>query len=164
MLKLFNGKINWVYRHFPLSFHNPGAQKQAEAAECAAEIGGNEAFWKYTDTLFQRTRTGGRGFPLTGLTPMAKEFGLDGDAFQACLDSGKHTGRVQQDIKDGSKAGITGTPGTIIINNKTGDVVAISGARPITVFEKAIRDLLKKSEEQQAKDPGTEQTKPKGAS
>ena len=44
-----DGQVNWIYRHFPLAFHNPGAQKQAEASECAVKLGGNEAFWRYTD-------------------------------------------------------------------------------------------------------------------
>lgn len=42
------GKVMWVYRHFPLSFHQ-NAVPLATGAECAAEIGGADAFWKYTD-------------------------------------------------------------------------------------------------------------------
>ena len=47
------GKVRWVYRHFPLGFHNPGAQKQAEASECIGQIGGVETFWQYIDTLLK---------------------------------------------------------------------------------------------------------------
>jgi len=138
----YGDKLNWVYRHFPLPSHNPSAQKQAEASECAAELGGNDAFWKYTDLLFQRTRAGGRGFPLAGLSALAREIGLDGAAFQTCVDSNRYEKRVQEDLEEGSSVGITGTPGSILINNLTGEVRPVTGAQPITVFEKAIQELL----------------------
>lgn len=83
----FEGKVNWVYRHYPLQFHNPGAQKQAEASECAAELGGNGAFWKFTNLIYERTNSNGKGFPLDNLVPLAKEVGLEKGAFQTCLDS-----------------------------------------------------------------------------
>ncbi len=44
----YGSKIAWVYRHFPLSFH-PEAVPLATGAECANELGGLEAFWKFTD-------------------------------------------------------------------------------------------------------------------
>ena len=31
IVEVYEGKVNWVYRHFPLGFHNPLAQKEAEA-------------------------------------------------------------------------------------------------------------------------------------
>jgi len=43
-------KVAWVYRHFPLDMH-PRARKEAEALECAAELGGNEKFWEYMDMI-----------------------------------------------------------------------------------------------------------------
>ena len=39
-----DGKIAWVYRHFPLDQIHSKARKEAQAAECAAEQGGNKAF------------------------------------------------------------------------------------------------------------------------
>ncbi len=50
MLKQYDGKVVWVLRHFPLSFH-PNAIPLATAAECANEIAGPEAFWNFTDKV-----------------------------------------------------------------------------------------------------------------
>lgn len=49
----YPGQVKWIYKNFPLSSIHPSAQSAAEAAECAAEQGGNEAFWAYGDLLFQ---------------------------------------------------------------------------------------------------------------
>lgn len=46
-----NTSVAWVYRHFPLTNLHPNAGIKAIASECAAELGGNDAFWKYTDEL-----------------------------------------------------------------------------------------------------------------
>ncbi len=141
------GKVNWVYRHFPLQFHNPGAQKQAEASECAAELGGNEAFWRYSDLIYERTKAGGKGFPLKGLVPLAEEIGLDGKAFVECLDSGKMRERVEKDYQDGVKAGISGTPGVIFVNHASGEVKTVAGAVPLAQLQSAVDQLAPKGSE-----------------
>jgi len=142
LVEKYDGKVNWVYRHFPLSFHDPGATKQAVASECAGELGGNDVFWKYTDGIYERTRSGGKGFPESKLIPLAEELGLDGAAFKDCLVSGRHLARVQEDFAEGSRAGITGTPGNILLNNVTGDVRAQSGAVPLPAITAAVEQLL----------------------
>jgi len=142
IVEAYGGKVNWVYRHFPLSFHNPGATKQAEASECANDLGGNDAFWKYADAIYHRTKSNGNGFPLSNLVPLATEIGLDGQTFRECLDSGKFTGRVQADVTEGTQIGVTGTPATIILNNRTGAVVVKSGALPPTGFKADIDKML----------------------
>lgn len=43
--------IAWVYRQFPIPKLHPEAYRKAEAAECAGQLGGNDAFWAYTDQL-----------------------------------------------------------------------------------------------------------------
>jgi len=114
------GKIRWVYRHFPLSFHNPGAQQQAEASECVAELGGNGAFWKYSDAIYERTSAGGNGFPLNALRPLAEEVGVDGDAFARCLRSGRMAQRVLEDHKNGMAMGVSGTPSGALLHRDGG--------------------------------------------
>jgi len=81
-------------------------------------------------------------------TQIAKEIGLNVRSFEACLVSGKFTGKVQADIDDGTKAGIgtikeiRGTPSSFIL--KDGKVMDfIGGAQPIeTVKEKITRALI----------------------
>jgi protein-disulfide isomerase len=144
IVKIYDGKVNWVYRHFPLSFHNPGAQKEAEASECANELGGNDAFWKYTDAIYERTQSNGKGFPLTGLVPLAKELGLDEKRFTQCFESGRHEARVKEDVDEGGKIGITGTPANILLHNETGEVVLKTGAQPLDAFKPDIAKMLDK--------------------
>jgi len=143
LVEAYAGKVNWVYRHFPLPFHNPGAQKEAEASECASELGGNDAFWKYGDAIYARTQSNGKGFPLTQLVPLATEIGLDGDKFQQCIDSGKYASRVQEDIAEGAQIGVTGTPASILLNNQTGEARLKSGAQPIAAFKPDLEAMLK---------------------
>lgn len=138
-----DGRVNWVYRHFPLAFHNPGAQKQAEASECASALGGNEAFWRYADGIYERTRSNGNGFPLDGLVPLAEEIGLDKGEFRACLETGKFTQRVLEDYEDGVAIGINGTPGNVLRNNRTGRVVVRAGAIPAANLKNAFDELLR---------------------
>lgn len=143
ILDTYNGKVNLVYRHFPLSFHQ-NAQKEAEASECANELGGNVKFWEYTDMIFERTTSNGTGFAFDALVPLAREIGLDEKKFKECLDSGKYANHVQQDFAEGSALGITGTPGNILLNHRTQETVFISGAQPYNVFQTAINAMLKK--------------------
>src|SRR3989344_4619471 len=49
------GKVAWVYRHFPIEQLHKKAQKEAEATECAAELGGKSAFWDYINRIFEIT-------------------------------------------------------------------------------------------------------------
>ncbi|NND92062.1 MAG: thioredoxin domain-containing protein [Granulosicoccus sp.] len=136
------GQVNWIYRHFPLEFHNPLAQLEAEASECASEQGGNDGFWQYADLLYERTSSNGNGLSPDALVPLAQEIGLDEKAFETCLESGRMSARVQEDVVEGRKIGISGTPGNIIINNETGDAVPAAGALPTETLQKIVDSLM----------------------
>lgn len=145
MVKLLENNpdtVRWVYRHFPLGFHNPGAQKQAEATECVAKLNGNEAFWEYADEIYARTKSNGKGFPIANLRPLAEEIGVDGDAFDRCLDNGEMTARVEEDIANGRLVGVTGTPAAFIINEK-GDSRFVAGALPLANIQALVDELSK---------------------
>jgi protein-disulfide isomerase len=136
----YGDKVAWVYREFPLSIH-ANAQKEAEAGECIADLGGNDKFWNYADTIFSRTTSNGYGFSLDKLPALAAEIGVDQPAFSECLDSGKFAQKVKDEITDGSVAGVTGTPGTIMIK-KDGTKQLITGALPYETFKSIIDTAL----------------------
>lgn len=133
--KAYGDKIRLVYRHYPLPFH-ANAQKYAEASECIAELGGQDTFWKYTDTIFERITTNGKP-ALDKLGLLAAELGVDQQQFQSCLDSGKYEKLVKDSITEGQTAGVQGTPATFIIDSK-GNSQLIVGAQPIEAFRKII--------------------------
>lgn len=141
VMKEYGDKVRWVYRDFPLSFH-ANAQKEAEAGWCMNELGGIDAFWKYTDAIYERTTSNGTGFALDKLGPLAAELGVNQTKFQSCLDDGKYAQKVKDQMASGTEEGVSGTPGTIIINSK-GDTQFINGALPYDQVKPMIDIALK---------------------
>lgn len=143
LLDEYDGQVKWVYRHFPLSFHQ-NAEKEAEAAECAGDLGGNDKFWAYADAIFDRTTSNGTGIALSQLGVIAEDVGLDRAKFQKCLDSGKFAARVRQDLTEGGAAGITGTPGTVIIG-EDGTTQLVPGAVPYEQLKSMVDSAISTS-------------------
>ncbi len=104
-----DGKVAWVYRHFPLDQIHPKADKEAEAAECAGEVGGNTAFWSFLDRIFEITPSN-NGLDPAELPKIAKFVKVDAKAFDACLASDKYAEKVEADYQSGLAAGASGTP------------------------------------------------------
>lgn len=142
VIEQYQGQVNWVYRHYPLPFHNPVAQKAAEASECIAELGGNEAFWTFTDALYARGPIGDEAKALADKLTLVDNLGLDRNGFQECLNSGRYAARVADDLQEGSQIGINGTPGTVILNNENGAVRLVSGAVPPESLAASIEQVL----------------------
>lgn len=126
-----SGDVAWVYRHFPLDMIHPKARKEAEAQECANELGGNDAFWKYTDKLFEITPSN-NGLDASELPRIAGLVGLDVERFSACLASGRYAERVERDFISGVEVGVKGTPYSIVWNRKTGKQMPVNGAALFT--------------------------------
>jgi protein-disulfide isomerase len=105
----FGDRVRLVVRDFPLSQH-ANARKAAEAAEAAREQG---KYWEYSAVLFRNQSALG----IEKLKQYATEVGLDRARFDAALDSGKFTEKVQRDVMEGRKLGVNGTP-ALYINGK----------------------------------------------
>lgn len=134
------GKVAWIYRHFPLDALHSKARKEAEASECAAKLGGNNAFWAYVERLFEITPSN-NGLDSNELPAIAAFVGLDRGAFQTCLDSGEFAERVANDLKDAQAAGGSGTPYSIAIA-ANGEKFPINGAQPYEEVKRIIEAAL----------------------
>ncbi len=126
------GQVNLVWRHFPLPFHEPLASKEAGASICAYQQGGSAGYWKYTDAIFKLTKGNNQGIPAAkGIDPLLKlatEQGLNIDQFKLCMANDADLKKqIATDIKNDQAAGISGTPGVIIINKANGKVNIVAG-------------------------------------
>lgn len=152
----YDGQVMWVYRHFPLDNLHPKADKEAEAAECAGAIGSQvlggfvpreeaaietDKFWAMVDKIYEVTPSN-NGLNLDDLPELAEKIGVDKAKFKECLDSSEFTKHVEDDYQSGLKAGISGTPGNILLDTKTGKTSVIPGAVPYDQLKQAIDSLL----------------------
>lgn len=138
--KKYQDNVRWVYRHFPLRSLHSKAAKEAEATECAAKLGGNDAFWKYLDKIFTATNSND-SLDLALLPKFAGEVGVNRSKFEACLNSGETTGLVNEDEQTGNAAGVQGTPHSIIVT-KDGKKIPLSGALPAEQVKQALDSVL----------------------
>lgn len=122
-------KVRFVYRH--LAILGPLSVAAAQAADCAGDQG---TFWDYHDMLFASKGV----FSLTDsrLKQYARTLGLDGAAFDRCLDSGKYAKKVRGETGVGRSLGANGTP-TFFINGRM-----LIGAHPFETFQKIIEEEL----------------------
>jgi len=135
-----NGKIAWVYRHFPLDQLHSKARKEAEATECANELGGSDKFWAYTDRLFEVTPSNNNLDPAE-LPKIATYVGLDIQKFNTCLSSGKYAKHIEDDVQNAQATGGNGTPWSIVVA-KNGKKYPLSGAQPYASVKQLIELAL----------------------
>ncbi|OEE59607.1 DsbA family protein [Vibrio splendidus] len=139
-----NGNINWQWKHLPLSFHNPAAEKEALAAECVAEQKGNRGFWVFLDEVFAKSQGNGGGVP--NLAEVIESVGADASLVRECLASGRYDLKIAADVKQATENGISGTPATFIVDNQTGKTQLIRGAQPSQAIAAIIRKMMIESE------------------
>jgi len=131
-------KVAWVYRHFPIAELHSKSAKEAEAQECAGELGGNSKFWEYTNKLYEVTPSDNKLDPKE-LTTIATDVGLSSVAFNTCLESGQYAARVNLDAQNAQELG---TPYSIIIDTKTNEHYPIEGAYPYANLKSVIDIIL----------------------
>ena len=130
----YGDDVRWVYRHFPLSFHQ-NAKPAAVAAECAGLQG---KFWEFSDKLIEDYKS----LSASKYTEIAKELSLNEKKFADCVSEQKTAKDVDEDIASATKVGVRGTPHTIIIDKK-GNKQVISGAQPFENVDAILAELTK---------------------
>ena len=128
----YGDRVRWVWRNYPLPFHN-NAGPAAEAAMEAYAQRGDAGFWAMHDLLFENQRELGR----ETLERLAGEAGLDMARFRRALDEHTHQASIDADMNAVRTAGASiGTP-SFFINGRL-----LQGAQPEAAFTAAIDRAL----------------------
>lgn len=132
-------RLQFVFRHFPLTEAHPRALRAAEAAEAAAA---QDEFWTMHDTLYEHQDA----LDDESLVSYAADIGLDTERFARELETGTHEERIEEDVSSGAHSGVDGTP-TFFINGRRYDgaiehdalLEAIARAGDLTAIQASIR-------------------------
>ena len=124
----YGDRVRIVFKDYPLPNH-PQAPKAAEAARCA---GDQSKYWEMHDAIFANQRA----LEVPSLKQTARAIGLDGTAFDQCLDSGKWAAAVRAGSELGEQMGVNSTP-TLYVNGR-----ALIGAVPFENFKQIIDEEL----------------------
>ncbi|MDE2212954.1 MAG: DsbA family protein [Patescibacteria group bacterium] len=135
-----SGKVAWVFRPFPLAQIHSKAPEESQAAECAASLGGNTAFFKYIDTIYSITPSD-NGLDLSQLPVVAGEVGLNVQQFNQCLNSNQFASKVQADYNEAIAEGFQGTPSIVIMANNQ-PVLQLVGDQPYASMRAAVDQVL----------------------
>ena len=139
VMDTYGADVAHVVRHFPLEFH-PAAMPYARASECVASLGGEGAFWKFYDAVFN---SGDSEVDVTKLPTIAKNIGVNSAKFDECLKGTEFDAKIQAQQQGGVAAGINGTPGLAVVNNSTKAQTRLPGAVPFSDFQAAIDPIVK---------------------
>ncbi len=98
----YGERVRLVHKDFPLAMHGH-ANGAAMAARCAGAQG---QYWAYRDALF----AGHSGLAPADLKAVAESLGLDAAGFDSCYDSDRYRDRIEADVAEGTRLGVSGTP------------------------------------------------------
>jgi protein-disulfide isomerase len=122
-----------VFKHFPLSFHKD-AMPAAIASMAAFEQG---KFWEYQDLLFENQKN----LKPADLELYAQQIGLDMEKWKADVAAEKGKAKINQDVAEGNRIGVRGTPSVYINGRK----FSPAGGYTTEAFQAAIdKYILKK--------------------
>lgn len=112
VLNDYSGKVNFVFRHFPLPQHK-NALIAAEAAEAAGEQG---KYFEMHNKLYEnQDEWDENNNPLEIFLKYAQELNLNGEQFKGSIVGNKYREKINADKNDGSSMGVNSTP-TFFIN------------------------------------------------
>ncbi len=130
----YKGKIRWVVRDFPLSFHDR-ARPAAIAAHCAGKQG---KFWEMYNGLFATQQD----LSDKKLKATAEKAGVKVADWEACVKAPAAVeASIDKNFTSGTSLGVSGTPAFFINGRK------LSGALPYGEFKRVIEDEIKKNSE-----------------
>ncbi len=152
--KKYPNDLKIVFRNFPISSIHEFSYKEAKALECVNDIAGNNAFLQMLDKLYADTNENNPNYlprpevaqynrprHMRWLMRHSRNVGALRTKVSKCVSQNATKAKVDNDIEDGVRAGVKGTPTTFVFNGPHFQL-KIEGAQPQSVFETIITTLL----------------------
>lgn len=133
------GRIQYVFRDFPIAQLHPEAVLAHQATRCAAEQG---RFWELHVKMFSPAGT----HTMDQIEAHARDAGIDIEPFRTCVTSGRTLPDVQQSVQTAARLGANGTPAFFLgirdpETHRVRIVQPISGAVPYEEFERVVAGI-----------------------
>ena len=116
----YGDKVRMVFKHYPLEQMHPHAMTAAIAAQCARREG---RFWDIHDRFFSQPDV----LDVDSVVAIGKSLGLS-DRYAECVIGEETRAEVEQDIRDATEVGVSGTP-TLMVNGEF-----MVGAQSVSAF------------------------------
>lgn len=131
-------KVRYFSRDFPIVELHPLSAAAARASRCAGDQG---KFWEMRHAILSAEALTRESF-----FRQADVLKLDAPTFSGCFaDTDRFQGEIGDDMRDGARAGVTGTP-SFVLGRTTGDTldgVLVLGAQPYEAFDAQLKALLR---------------------
>jgi protein-disulfide isomerase len=134
LMKKYDGKIRFVYKHLPLSFHEQ-AMISAQYFE-AIRLQSNQLAFKFHDEIFKNQGKLKNGVAFLDAT--VKSVGADLKKVKAEIKSERVKKRIEADMKEAGSFGMQGTPGFLL------NGIPVRGAYPAEYFVSLVDELVKR--------------------
>lgn len=137
VVEKYAGKVNKIFRQFPLVNLHPTAPMASEWAECAGDLWWAEKYYEYLLKAFALA-----DINTDTIKQLAKDMWLKTSSFNSCLDSGKFKAKVDAQLQEGQGFGVSWTPGNVIINSANWQYILVAWAYPVEKFVEEIDKML----------------------
>ena len=135
------GKVAWVVRQFPIKQLHPNSPEKARVGECVASLEGDVGFWKFLNNFFNETPSNG-STSVQKTKEIAQNIGnINKESLNECLSKEQAKKTIQQNLTEGKKAGVNGTPISFLISKE--GRTKIMGPHSYKYIKEKIETVLK---------------------
>ena len=135
----YGDKVGFAFKN-NRGVNHPGTEAKALGALCAKQVGGDKAYIGFYHAIMDGT-TQNNLYAVDKLPEIAKNLKLDLKKWQSCVDTKATLAQFESETKEAQKYKLNGTPGTLLLNVKTGKYATVEGAYPMSEFTQKITSI-----------------------
>lgn len=137
----YGDKVKFAFKH-NRGVDHPGTETKAVGALCAQKAWGDKAYVSFYNTVMAGSSNTSGVYAISKLADAAKSAGVDMKKWQSCVDAKETLEQFNAQTNEAQELGLGGTPGTLILNVKTGKYSTVEGAYPYASFTQKIDALM----------------------